>query len=728
MKTDKWAIIIITVLFLTACSPVISTPQQAPEAVEGVLDLREWDFEKDGSINISGEWAFYWGELLQPDQIRHPILAPYVNAPDIWSNYEIEGESFGPEGYATYYLTIYPPNTRNTYGLYSQGQDSAYKLWIDGRLIAENGQVGTNLQAMIPKKYPQTVFFELDEDPAEVVLQISNFHHRNGGFRNNLLLGLAEPVHQYHLQIWFVDAISVGILFIMGLYHFFIYIYRKKNKAPLYFAIVTWMMAIRIGITNQNTLLINLPEISWSLALRVEYLTFFLGPPFFSLFMKSLYPKEIHNWFIRTTFGLGVGFSIFMLFTDTLTFSYTPPYYQIVLLFVIIYYVYFLWQIIANRREGAVPIAIATVIVFATVIIEALSLRGFLPYGQIAPYGFLAYIFVQAILLSSKISRAYNKVESLSTELEESNLSLKKSEKKYRKIFEESKDVIFIARLDTKIEDISPSCEEVLGYTKGELEQMKAHEIMANPEEISGYLNIISDHGAIKNLEIKLVRKDGKMIDALISATLRKDDNGEVIGVQGTVRDITDRKQAQAERLRATEFEQIAITDPLTNIYNRRYFFDAVEKEIERSKRTGSPLSLIIIDIDHFKKINDTYGHLIGDRVLIDLVNLCQKNIRSMDSIARFGGDELVILMPNADMESASKTAEKLREIVANKLLTTNGNEGVSVTISIGVADWKSDDPQPGKTLLDRADQALYQSKKSGRNRVNVWREVSSKK
>jgi len=156
------------------------------------------------------------------------------------------------------------------------------------------------------------------------------------------------------------------------------------------------MMAVRVGLTNQNTLMIHLPNLSWALALRIEYLTFFLGLPLFSLFIKSLYPKDIHRWFIRLTFGLGFGFSLYMVFTDTLSLSYTPKYYQIIILLEMIYLLLVLRRIVAKRREGATHIMVASLVLTVAVIVETLSLRSILPYGQITSFSFLGYIFVLA--------------------------------------------------------------------------------------------------------------------------------------------------------------------------------------------------------------------------------------------------------------------------------------------------------------------------------------------
>ena len=732
LKIVKGFYLAIICLFLVACGPLINTDQPVPEAIDGVIDLRDWDFEKDGSINLSGEWVFFWGELLQPDQITKPNQGSFVAVPDTWTNYDVAGIELPPEGYATYSLTLYPPDAHQTYGLYIEGEGSAYVLWADGHLIAQNGLVGTSSDSMTPEKKPVTVFFELAGETVELVLQVSNFHHRKGGFRNGLLLGTAETIHRYQLQNWFIEAFSVGILFTMGLYHLFIYLFRTKNKASLYFALLCWMMTVRTGLTNQNTLLFHLPSISWPLAFRIEYLSFFLAPIPFVLFLKTLYPKDIHRWFVRAIVGIGIGFALFLLFTDTLALSYTSTYYQIVYLLGIVYCLVFLGRIMIKKRTGAFYIGLASLIVFAAVIIETLILQNiikaiyissFLPIEQITSFSFLAFIFVQAILLANLFSKSFNRIEALSGELEETNINLEQSERKYRTIFEDSKDMIFIAGLDGQIEDVSPACVEVLGFTKMALTQMKIFDVIVNPADRDRFQNAIVDQDSVINFEFELQRKDGQVIQTLVSATTRLEENGRVTGVQGSVSDITSRKKAETERLRALKFEQISITDPLTKIYNRRFFNEVVEKEIERAKRSDSPLAVILLDIDHFKNINDTYGHLTGDQVLINLANLCHQNIRSMDFLARFGGDEFVILMPSMDRKSAQETAERLRVMVDEKPLAASEKTDVSVTISLGIADWDTNNPIGINALLNRADQALYRSKEAGRNRVMVWKD-----
>lgn len=172
------------------------------------------------------------------------------------------------------------------------------------------------------------------------------------------------------------------------------------------------------------------------------------------------------------------------------------------------------------------------------------------------------------------------------------------------------------------------------------------------------------------------------------------------------------------------EVQQLAITDPLTQLFNRRRFFDLADQEFGRSQRYGRPLSVIMLDIDHFKRVNDTYGHYVGDQVLQQLAAICSKNIRAIDILARYGGEEFVIMTPETTADEAVATCERLRHAVSMESFTTTRGP-IPVSISLGVVDLS----QPCKTLeelLDRSDQALYHSKETGRNRTSVWTETDT--
>jgi len=202
-------------------------------------------------------------------------------------------------------------------------------------------------------------------------------------------------------------------------------------------------------------------------------------------------------------------------------------------------------------------------------------------------------------------------------------------------------------------------------------------------------------------------------------------EEGRIAYVVGVIRDVTDRiktehelEEKRAELLKTNRLlSQIAITDSLTQVYNRRYFDELLYKEIKRyNRRKYAYLSLMMIDIDHFKKLNDVHGHVVGDSVLGEIARLLKEGVRETDTVARYGGEEFSVIMPDTHIEGARYKAETLRKKVQDTVFP--GHAGpLHITISIGVAAYGSGSPHE---LIKAADEALYQAKHSGRNAVVV--------
>lgn len=186
------------------------------------------------------------------------------------------------------------------------------------------------------------------------------------------------------------------------------------------------------------------------------------------------------------------------------------------------------------------------------------------------------------------------------------------------------------------------------------------------------------------------------------------------------VTDISKLIQTELE-LRETleQVKNIAATDPLTNIHNRRYFFDMASKELKRSSRHHSPMCLLALDIDNFKSINDTYGHLCGDEVLVAVASACAKQLRDYDIFARIGGEEFSILLPNTQLYEAQLFAERILATI-RQLTIPYEDLDLTITLSIGIAKY-DETCHTLESLMDRADQALYQAKDNGRNKLEVY-------
>ncbi|HEX7011458.1 MAG TPA: diguanylate cyclase [Steroidobacteraceae bacterium] len=186
----------------------------------------------------------------------------------------------------------------------------------------------------------------------------------------------------------------------------------------------------------------------------------------------------------------------------------------------------------------------------------------------------------------------------------------------------------------------------------------------------------------------------------------------------------TGRRIVTLERsLRAANEEnrRLSITDALTGAYNRRYLMEQLPREIERAARYGRQLSVIMCDVDHFKKINDSHGHLVGDEMLKWFVGKLRSGVRACDWVARYGGEEFLIVLPETNVDQAATAAEHLRAQVAGSSIPLEGLE-LSVTASFGVCGWKNSVPQGASldTLIARCDEGVYASKSAGRDRVTV--------
>jgi diguanylate cyclase (GGDEF)-like protein/PAS domain S-box-containing protein len=258
------------------------------------------------------------------------------------------------------------------------------------------------------------------------------------------------------------------------------------------------------------------------------------------------------------------------------------------------------------------------------------------------------------------------------------------------------------------------SSEKLFGYSQEEMFGRKLHSLVVPKEKLAKVDQNFTEfsrsgNGAMIGIvdEGEALRKDGSTF--LAEVTVAKFFHQDRWYSVGTVRDISKRKSDE-KRL-----QELACTDELTKIMNRRRFFELGLTEVQRSRRTGQSASCIMFDVDHFKRINDTYGHDVGDAVLKLLACTTSSTLREIDIFARIGGEEFAVILPETDITSALLVAERLRKRIADMCLM-HSDTAISVTISMGVSQLK--EQESFHDLLKRSDEALYAAKTSGRNRV----------
>lgn len=292
----------------------------------------------------------------------------------------------------------------------------------------------------------------------------------------------------------------------------------------------------------------------------------------------------------------------------------------------------------------------------------------------------------------------------------------------YESIIESSDDAIVSKTLEGIVTSWNPAAERIYGYTAEEMIGRPMTTVFPSDRlhEEEEILATISRGERVAHFKTVRVRKDGTLID--ISATISPifDDSGRVVGASKIARDIT--AMVRAEKI---IWEQ-AHHDALTGAVNRRYFWERLEQEVARSDRSGKCVALVVADLDHFKEINDTMGHLSGDALLSQAAELIRGAMREIDVIGRVGGDEFAIIVPEiAQVCEVEGIAGRLRDALSVPYSLMPGDQKIKIAVSIGIAVYP-EHAHDAEALFLKADQAMYESKRFGRNRVTVFGKIGN--
>ena len=414
-------------LIFTPLSGQESSVKPTPKAVNGIIDLRNWDFNQDGSLNLSGEWRFYWKQLLKSDDInkpKHSMMAGLFNIPGYWTGHEVDGKPISGHGYATFTLTVLLKNQIDAIALRVYEVQSAYTLYINDKVMMSNGTVGQTREQMIPQSFPKIAEFTPKGNQFEIILQTSNFHHRNGGPWTTIHVGTVDDIRESCLKDIAQELFLIGSFIIMALYHFGLFILRKEDKSSLYFGISCFLISMRLISISERFLLYLLPQLNWEVLSKWEYLSTYLAAPAFFMFMRALFPKELNRMVVYFMLLVTVILTGIVLLTPLAWFSYTMPVFELIIGVVGAYSIYILILAILRKREGASIFLVGFLIFFLTFVNDALYASGFVHTGYLAGLGLFVFIFSQAFLLSLRFSRAFSKIKTLSKELEINNKAL----------------------------------------------------------------------------------------------------------------------------------------------------------------------------------------------------------------------------------------------------------------------------------------------------------------
>lgn len=392
----------ILILFLSSGFSKLYAIDVIPVPKNGILDLSESVLDDQSIFDLNGEWLFHWEKLLSPDTflLQEQTGIP-VTVPSYWKNYEIDGQKLPGWGYGTYSLqVILPENYRSAICMDIPLFDVAYKFYLNRRLISENGEVGTNREEEKPWYATSSFCYIPDSDTLQLLIQVSNFHHRRGGFWQSLVIGSPEKVLERKERLRMFNYSTIGVLFFFMIFFLIFWSFTRKEKMMLLFALTTLGMLMRTVNTGLyfSNYFVNTP---WAWQIRMEYLGSYLAMLFGMLFLHRVFPAKYMNWPIRiNTLVLTLAcISLFIL--PVHIFTYEMLAYQPLLVLLLAHYLFV--SILGSIKRRVLDIIFfASLSFFIFTLVNDILLAnsaGSVSNNYLSQISFQLFIFAMAVMV-----------------------------------------------------------------------------------------------------------------------------------------------------------------------------------------------------------------------------------------------------------------------------------------------------------------------------------------
>lgn len=297
------------------------------------------------------------------------------------------------------------------------------------------------------------------------------------------------------------------------------------------------------------------------------------------------------------------------------------------------------------------------------------------------------------------------------TDHEALDAQMRESEHNFRRLFTNMQDVYYRTDVRGMLVQVSPSVEAMLGYSAEELKGEDVRRFYTEDTDSEAYVQRILQHGRVTDFPARMRSKFGRIVDISLNSQAILDDEGKFAGIEGIFRDVSQRLEMEQE------LKRLATTDALTNIENRRAFLEHADHVFRSAQRYGTVVSMLMLDLDLFKTVNDEHGHIVGDQVLVRFAEQVKRELREIDLFGRLGGEEFCVLLQHTNAEQAGIVAERIRKRIAQLRFFDDDGANFSVTVSIGISANQQEDRQLER-LMERADRALYLAKHEGRDQT----------
>ncbi|MGF7032784.1 signal transduction histidine kinase [Paenibacillus mucilaginosus] len=571
--------------------------QDGPPAAarQGVLTLDNPEQLRRGVL-LEGEWEMFWGELLTPDDLAAaapPRQGRPVVLPGTWTGLPSPEGKLPGLGYATYRLRVLlPPGTDDSSLLAVRipPVNSAYRLWVGGTPVASAGEVGTTREASVPQYTKATAMFHSRNAELDIVLQIANFSHAKGGLRQSIELGGVEAVHRSADLAAGFDALLIGSLLIMGLYHLGLFSARPQSWSMFYFGMFCLLFSLRITLLGEVLLVKVLPGLDGELQLTLEYLTAVLSLPLFTRFFSNSFPQESSERYTRLFTLLPGAYALLVIVLPPVLFTRTLILLQLLISFCAVYIITIAARAARRRRTGARFLLVSCLLFFATVISDMLYAHELaVSRDTLSAFGLLFFVFSQSVMLSVKLSRTYVQEEQLTAALTALNSGL------HSKVLERT------AELEAANGELVRKNEELsrLESSRRRLISNISHDLGTPLTTIRCYLEAIMD-GMVDTDE------ERERYVRLI--------HGKVLGMDRLIEDLFQLSQLEAGRV-VFKFRPVPV-DRLAGLLFGRYELDTRNSGIAYDltvKRTGDEAGraeFAVVEAD-MERLHQVFGNLI---------------------------------------------------------------------------------------------------------------------
>jgi len=410
-------------VFLGGCSGFEDGRTPLPRAVNGVIDLRGYDFADQGPVKLDGQWAFHWNVLCGPDQTGlSEQNQRFIDVPGRWNGVVPQKPDDRGLGYGTYHLTVYIDPQSSPMALRLMNIGTAFSLYVNGEKIASAGEVGRDRTATRPAYKPQICRIEQTlEGQVFLDVEVANFHEYHGGIWDSVSLGREKDVRHLREIRQLMELSVFGAILFMGLYHLGLFLLKPTIKAPLYFSLICFLFASRLVLTHERYFLDLFPGFNWVLFHKMEYLTYSLLVGAFPSFIRVMYPDEFHRAWHRVIVAVAAVYSSLIILSAPRFYSSLVGQFQIATILIAFYLLYVHVMAMVRKRSGALALCAGYLVLFATVLNDIMHQNQLVQTRFVAPLGLFFLLFSQAFVISMRFSRAFDSVEMLKEAAESAN-------------------------------------------------------------------------------------------------------------------------------------------------------------------------------------------------------------------------------------------------------------------------------------------------------------------